>query len=650
MYSISSTTTATATTTATSEASTVATPTPTTTTAATTTATVTTPIKPSVPSLKIPVNPNVVSNNKSPRMLSPQKILISPGAIPHTLTPRKEKFFPSSQTPTSPKSEKNTRTNSLVSPVASDSARVTTEPVLQVRRLKLVLSTSSQGDKDPDGTTQIKSVRQLSLRDIPEPAQAAALVSLMVDKATTPLLPEHRFGEIGKSDVYINKNDIPSALLPLCPSKAGAKLMLHHLLHQLFLPAIKTSQAWHKAIESQKSLLKNAPQNFSFGSEETEKEIQLKSMMEPFARDMATALFGSSGKIAQLKLPAKLIQFLKEADHQFFSRYLDGTSMRINKINEARLTFLKNILVTRLLAPMLNSLDSTRPTVVEAWFQGKKLSALIEAFKNISQDFFDQSYASMPNSLKEKVAKRVKEELAQEELVKKELAKEESAKEELARKNKADSISSNRIAHFRSRSSNNSPRHVDEKTDSLKNDSTSKKSNNLFEIKTRKKILQKKNSVLIEQIATSLNLISLDKEFQDALLVEKKIWASSDVELTKEEIRKIIFEFVNLFIYTKNHEEKSVEQSLLDFSKNIEEIVEKDFSELTKNRATMMLMPKFLDDLESLMQTTLALDDESLSSPSSSSVQVSQDTPQPQTTASTQTSSTSTTSTVANNT
>ena len=634
MYSISSTTTATATTTATSEASTVATPTPTTTTAATTTATVTTPIKPSVPSLKIPVNPNVVSNNKSPRMLSPQKILISPGAIPHTLTPRKEKFFPSSQTPTSPKSEKNTRTNSLVSPVASDSARVTTEPVLQVRRLKLVLSTSSQGDKDTDGTTQIKSVRQLSLRDIPEPAQAAALVSLMVDKATTPLLPEHRFGEIGKSDVYINKKDIPSALLPLCPSKAGAKLMLHHLLHQLFLPAIKASEAWHKAIESQKSLLKNAPQDFSFGSEETEKSIQLKSMMQPFARDMAAALFGSSGKIAQLKLPAKLIQFLKEADHQFFSRYLDGTSMRMNKINEARLTFLKNMLVTRLLAPMLNSLDSTHPTVVEAWFQGQKLSALIESFKNISKDFFDQSYASMPNSLKEKIVKRVKEELAQ---------------EELDKKHKADSISSNRIAHFRSRSSNNSPRHVDEKTDSLKNDSTSKKRNDLFEIKTRKKILQKKNLVLIEQIATSLNLISLDKEFQDALLVEKKIWISSDVELTKEEIRKIIFEFVNLFIYTQNHEGKNVKQSLLDFSKNIEEIVEKDFSELTKNRATMMLMPKFLDDLESLMQTTLALDDESLSSPSSSSVQVSQQQPQPQTTASTQTSSTSTTSTVVNN-
>ena len=76
----------------------------------------------------------------------------------------------------------------------------------------------------------------------------------------------------------------------------------------------------------------------------------------------------------------------------------------------------------------------------------------------------------------------------------------------------------------------------------------------------------------------------------------------------------------------------------------------------------MMLMPKFLDDLESLMQTTLALDDESLSSPSSSSVQVSQPQlqpqlqqqpqpqQQPQTTASTQTSSTSATSAVANNT
>ncbi|MEY3265405.1 MAG: hypothetical protein RL717_2882 [Pseudomonadota bacterium] len=492
-----------------------------------------------------------------------------------------------------------------------------------------------QGDKDPDGTTQVKSVRHLSLRDIPEHEQAATLVSLMVDKATTPLLPEYRFGEIGKSDVYINKNDLPSALLPLCPSKAGTKLMLHHLLHQLFLPAIKTSQAWHKAIESQKNLLKNAPQDFLFGSEETEKIAHLKSMMQPYAQDMAVALFGSSGKIAQLKLPAKLIQFLKEADHQFFSRYLDGTSMHMNKINEARLTFLKNMLVTRLLAPMLNSLDSTHPTVVEAWFQGQKLSALIAAFKNISQDFFDQSYASMPNSLKEKIVKRVKEELAQ---------------EELDKKHKADSISSNRIAHFRSRSSNNSPRHVDEKKDSLKNDSASKTRNDLFEIKTRKKILQKKNLVLIEQIATSLNLISLDKEFQDALLVEKKIWVSSDVELTKEEIRKIIFELVKVFIYTQNYEGKKIEKSLLDFSKNIEKIVDKDFSKLTKNRATMMLMPKFLDDLESLMQTTLALDDESLSSPSSSSVQVSQQTPQPQpqTTASTQTSSTSTTSTVAN--
>ena len=507
-----------------------------------------------------------------------------------------------------------------------------------------------QGDKDPDGTTQVKSVRHLSLRDIPEHEQAATLVSLMVDKATTPLLPEYRFGEIGKSDVYINKNDLPSALLPLCPSKAGTKLMLHHLLHQLFLPAIKTSQAWHKAIESQKNLLKNAPQDFLFGSEETEKIAHLKSMMQPYAQDMAVALFGSSGKIAQLKLPAKLIQFLKEADHQFFSRYLDGTSMHMNKINEARLTFLKNMLVTRLLAPMLNSLDSTHPTVVEAWFQGQKLSALIAAFKNISQDFFDQSYASMPNSLKEKIVKRVKEELAQEELAKKELAKEELVKEELARKNKVDSISSKRIAHFRSRSSNNSPRHHDEKADSLKNDSTRKTMHDLFEIKTRKKILRNKNSVLIEQIATSLNLISLDKEFQDALLVEKKLWVSSDIELTKEEIRKIIFELVKLFIYTQNYEGKKIEKSLLDFSKNIEKIVDKDFSKLTKNRATMMLMPKFLDDLESLMQTTLALDDESLSSPSSSSVQVSQQTPQPQpqTTASTQTSSTSTTSTVAN--
>jgi hypothetical protein len=145
---------------------------------------------------------------------------------------------------------------------------------------------------------------------------------------------------------------------------------------------------------------------------------------------------------------------------------------------------------------------------------------------------------------------------------------------------------------------------VDEKKDSLKNDSTSKTRNDLFEIKTRKKILQKKNLVLIEQIATSLNLISLDKEFQDALLVEKKIWVSSDVELTKEEIRKIIFELVKVFIYTQNYEGKKIEKSLLDFSKNIEKIVDKDFSKLTKNRATMMLMPKFLDDLESLMQTT----------------------------------------------
>ena len=63
-----------------------------------------------------------------------------------------------------------------------------------------------------------------------------------------------------------------------------------------------------------------------------------------------------------------------------------------------------------------------------------------------------------------------------------------------------------------------------------------------------------------------------------------------DIQEAKEEIRKIIFELVKLFIYTQNYEGKKIEKSLLDFSKNIEKIVDKDFSELTKNRATMMLI------------------------------------------------------------
>ena len=74
------------------------------------------------------------------------------------------------------------------------------------------------------------------------------------------------------------------------------------------------------------------------------------------------------------------------------------------------------------------------PDFGELWFNGEnpkeynQLFVSIQTLNNrinnlpISQDFFDQSYASMPNSLKEKVAKRVKEELAQEELVKKEEA------------------------------------------------------------------------------------------------------------------------------------------------------------------------------------------------------------------------------------
>jgi hypothetical protein len=117
-------------------------------------------------------------------------------------------------------------------------------------------------------------------------------------------------------------------------------------------------------------------------------------------------LFGSPPSLKSFPLPPRLIKFLVHCDQEFHERLLKGKKTKgytTEQIRSARIALQKQLLVTRMLYPMVVQLANKKPGFTEIAFLGVILKEMINAVNALSKEIFVKSFATWPEPL-QKVA------------------------------------------------------------------------------------------------------------------------------------------------------------------------------------------------------------------------------------------------------
>ena len=270
------------------------------------------------------------------------------------------------------------------------------EQFIMVRRATITFPRSETSDKlNPSQTTQ-------------------ALVDILVKQVTSTPITKKTVTTVGRQDCAILVLHMPQILMPYVENKSEKFLRPEKLMQSLFSEDIKSGNPWKEFEKIYAEIKeKDSLRLYEFGEVDPNKIAAAKSMLKPFSDRIAEAFFGKNKHVKNFPLQKEIINFLLASDHAFFKKLLDlnGTSkLSMDDIDKARFSFINNLLVTRLLQPLIVSKLSSPATQLEIWFQSAILNSLQEAIITFSEDFFDVSFSKAPESLRAPAIKKIKDE------------------------------------------------------------------------------------------------------------------------------------------------------------------------------------------------------------------------------------------------
>ena len=290
----------------------------------------------------------------------------------------------------------NKKTESAIELNGASSITPIQEQFIMVRRATISFPRADTSEKlRPSQTTQ-------------------ALVEILVREATSTPITKKTVTTVGRQDCAILVLHMPQILMPYVENKSEKFLRSEKLIQSLFAEDIKSGNPW-KEFEKIYAEIKeeNSLKLYEFGETDPNKIAAAKSMLKPFSDRIAEVFFGREKLVLNFPLPKEIINFLLTSDHAFFKKLIDlsaTSKLSIDDIDKARFSFINNLLVTRLLQPLIVSKLSTPATQLEIWFQSSILDSLQEAITIFSEDFFDVSFSKAPENLRSNAIKRIKDE------------------------------------------------------------------------------------------------------------------------------------------------------------------------------------------------------------------------------------------------
>ncbi len=284
---------------------------------------------------------------------------------------------------------------SMESHDASSNAHIS-EPFILIRRATIAFPRSETSEKlDPLQTTK-------------------DLVDILVKQVTSTPITKKTVTTVGRQDCAILVLHLPQILMPYVEKKSEKFVKSEKLMQSLFAEDIKSGNPW-KEFEKIYAEIKEKDSStlYEFGEVDEKKIAVAKSMLKPFSDRIAEVFFGREKLVLNFPLPKEVINFLLTSDHAFYKKLMNSSGaskLLMDDIDKARFSFINNLLVTRLLQPLIVSKLSSPATQLEIWFQSAILDSLQEAITVFSEDFFDVSFSKASEDLRINAIKRIKDE------------------------------------------------------------------------------------------------------------------------------------------------------------------------------------------------------------------------------------------------
>ena len=241
-----------------------------------------------------------------------------------------------------------------------------------------------------------------------------ALVDILVKEVTSTPITKKTVTTVGRQDCAILVLHLPEILMPYVEKKSEKFVKSEKLMQSLFADDIKSGNPW-KEFEKIYAEIKEKDSStlYEFGEVDEKKIAVAKSMLKPFSDRIAEVFFGREKLVLNFPLPKEVINFLLTSDHAFYKKLMNSSGaskLLMDDIDKARFSFINNLLVTRLLQPLIVSKLSSPATQLEIWFQSAILDSLQEAITVFSEDFFDVSFSKASEDLRINAIKRIKDE------------------------------------------------------------------------------------------------------------------------------------------------------------------------------------------------------------------------------------------------
>lgn len=437
-----------------------------------------------------------------------------------------------------------------------------------------------------------------SARDVKysKQAQMVLLADMLVAECAGDSINPNDMGSISQNNTVLNLNQLPAEFAEFNSYLKGKnKLNLTHLIHAIFRPDFESSEVWKKAVAIDHKFSRGGytwtPRSGNF---EGDFENQLKSLLQGYADEFAAHLFGILPNLKSIGITEELKTFLFMADKKFVEKLIDQDSRasagekgvdRLSKrnIEQLRAYFMMNILVTRLIKPMLITENRSNTHVSMALLQ-MEIHSVNKAALELCKDFQQKSFELFPDSLQKIMIRKSEDELK--------IATIQKGKD-----------------RFLQIKEGYSQRHTRSRSDlgiGMKANPLEDRARLEYQKKNQRKQLENQSKQINDQLGQVLAEIEIN-EFPSSLAKEieavKMTWFSIDDEISNHAVVQNLLKTTrNLIAATK------MDKNLMAFEEKIRSLASESLDSRAKKRATMPLSLGDLDFLNAILDQTINYD------------------------------------------
>lgn len=346
----------------------------------------------------------VMPRSPRPMPVPALRLRSTSSSVEFSASPRKlAQSLPSNVDGSQPPSRKKAST---ASSGASDGVVSISEPVLQVHsaptlqivRTRMPMSLLKKGELE----RKLMKLADLLVNDVLGGEMSAANLKVL-----------------GRVDSAFYIENLPPEFTPLGQGLGTPTISCSKLLQRFFAADFRNNLGWGAARTLYSNFhfeeMKRASSSRGVAVGEADPETRRAEMerMQGQAEVIVRTLLGFPPTIEQSPLPAKLIRLLILCDQRLHEKLLSRegkSSFSTDQIRAARLALLTNLIVTRLLQPMLSSLAAKQPTQSEMWFLTLLMKGLVGGVQQFSDALFSKSFASSPLSLQQRADEKLRRE------------------------------------------------------------------------------------------------------------------------------------------------------------------------------------------------------------------------------------------------